>query len=199
MSGTAPDAAALAVGVPPKELREGDRVEATVTGLVAYGAFVVTREGHRGLIHISEISDWYVEDVRDYFRVGEVVTVEVVGREERTGKYAFSTRRVGGKQPLRQEPRGSRRDAGPRSRPVAHPRRGPAGDEQLIAEFVARRVGQLGVDDRQQLRGLVARHGGVRVALALAGTGRRFPSASALIHWVAKQLEPRRHAGIGSR
>ncbi|HEY8551849.1 MAG TPA: S1 RNA-binding domain-containing protein [Thermaerobacter sp.] len=81
-------------------LAPGTRVHGTITGIVAYGAFVVTDDGRRGLIHISEIADWYVERAEDYFYKGERVQVEVVHFDPNSGKYAFSTRRLGGKQPL---------------------------------------------------------------------------------------------------
>ncbi|EKP94648.1 S1 RNA-binding domain-containing protein [Thermaerobacter subterraneus] len=81
-------------------LAPGTRVHGTITGIVDYGAFLVTDDGRRGLIHISEISDWYVERAEDYFYKGERVQVEVVHFDPNSGKYAFSTRRLGGKQPL---------------------------------------------------------------------------------------------------
>ncbi|ADU50305.1 RNA binding S1 domain protein [Thermaerobacter marianensis DSM 12885] len=81
-------------------LSPGTRVHGTITGIVGYGAFLVTDDGRRGLIHISEISDWYVERAEDYFYKGERVQVEVVHFDPNSGKYAFSTRRLGGKQPL---------------------------------------------------------------------------------------------------
>ncbi|GAB6877617.1 S1 RNA-binding domain-containing protein [Thermaerobacter litoralis] len=81
-------------------LTPGTRVHGTITGIVDYGAFLVTDDGRRGLIHISEIADWYVERAEDYFYKGERVQVEVVHFDPNSGKYAFSTRRLGGKQPL---------------------------------------------------------------------------------------------------
>ncbi|HEY8394471.1 MAG TPA: S1 RNA-binding domain-containing protein [Thermaerobacter sp.] len=83
-----------------KPLTPGTRVRGTITGITDYGAFLVTDDGRRGLIHISEITDWYVERAEDYFYKGERVEVEVVHFDANSGKYAFSTRRLGGKQPL---------------------------------------------------------------------------------------------------
>lgn len=83
-----------------KPLAPGTRVRGTITGITDYGAFLVTDEGRRGLIHISEITDWYVERAEDYFYKGERVEAEVVHFDANSGKYAFSTRRLGGKQPL---------------------------------------------------------------------------------------------------
>ena len=94
----APQALRDSAGLIP--LTPGSRVRGTITGITDYGAFVVTDEGRRGLIHISEITDWYVERAEDYFYKGERVEVAVVHFDPNSGKYAFSTRRLGGKQPL---------------------------------------------------------------------------------------------------
>lgn len=41
----------------------GEIVEGKVTGITKFGAFISLPEGQNGLIHISEISDDYVEKV----------------------------------------------------------------------------------------------------------------------------------------
>ena len=46
----------------------GKVVEGTVTGITNFGAFVQLPEGKSGLVHISEISDDYVERVADYLK-----------------------------------------------------------------------------------------------------------------------------------
>ena len=46
----------------------GKVVEGTVTGITNFGAFVQLSEGKSGLVHISEISDDYVEKVTDYLK-----------------------------------------------------------------------------------------------------------------------------------
>ena len=46
----------------------GKVVEGTVTGITNFGAFVQLPGGNSGLVHISEISDDYVEKVTDYLK-----------------------------------------------------------------------------------------------------------------------------------
>ncbi|HEY8449572.1 MAG TPA: S1 RNA-binding domain-containing protein [Bacillota bacterium] len=176
-------------GAAPTETRLaiGQRVTAVVTGITHYGVFVATRGGQRGLIHISEIADWFVEDARDYFWIGEEIEVEVIDSEPGTNKYAFSTRRLGGKEPL----------AGSRShrRLRLHHRHGdgqpaPEGqDEAEILTFLRRRIGSVSEEARQELARLIARHGAVRVALAVADVTKRFDGSLALIQWVGRRLE----------
>lgn len=61
------------VGVP----REGKIYEGTVSSIQAFGAFVEIMPGTDGLLHISQISDKRVSDVKDVLRRGQQVRVKV--------------------------------------------------------------------------------------------------------------------------
>lgn len=56
----------------------GDIVEGYITGIKPYGAFVYLDSAHKGLIHISEISDYYVKDVHSYVKLNDRVKVKVL-------------------------------------------------------------------------------------------------------------------------
>jgi small subunit ribosomal protein S1 len=58
-------------------LKIGDVVEGTVTGVIDFGAFVNV-DGIEGLIHISEISWERVEDPHDYLKIGEAVKAKII-------------------------------------------------------------------------------------------------------------------------
>lgn len=61
--------------------KKGQKVNAKVTSIVNYGAFCEITEGtdvFKGLIHISEISDFYVSDIREFFEIGDSIDVEVL-------------------------------------------------------------------------------------------------------------------------
>lgn len=60
-----------------KELKEGNVVKGTVTGVVDFGAFVNV-SGIEGLIHISEISWDRVENPGDYVKVGNEIEAKVI-------------------------------------------------------------------------------------------------------------------------
>ena len=49
--------------------------------LVQFGAFVRLTDGSSGLVHISEISDGYVQEVKDYLEVGMEVNVVILSTE----------------------------------------------------------------------------------------------------------------------
>ena len=50
-----------------------------ITRITSYGAFVDLGNGREGLIHISQIADEHIRRVEDYVKVGEKVTVRVIG------------------------------------------------------------------------------------------------------------------------
>jgi len=71
----------------------GTIVEGTVVKITPYGAFVELPDGRSGLVHIREIADVYVKDVRDYLKEQEKVKVKVLGLNER-GKLDLSVKQA---------------------------------------------------------------------------------------------------------
>jgi polyribonucleotide nucleotidyltransferase len=69
-------------------VKVGDVLVGKIVGLADYGAFVETEAGVRGLIHISQLADGYVERVEDVVKVGDPVLVQVI-RIDKEGRYAF--------------------------------------------------------------------------------------------------------------
>ena len=57
---------------------EGEIVNGKVTGITKFGAFVTLEGGKSGLVHISEIADTYVNDIRQYLTEGQEVKVKVL-------------------------------------------------------------------------------------------------------------------------
>jgi S1 RNA binding domain protein len=67
----------------------GSNVKGTVVKIADFGAVVRLGGGGVGLIHISEIADTFVRDVRDYLREASEVTVKVL-RVNSAGRYELS-------------------------------------------------------------------------------------------------------------
>ncbi|HRH43881.1 MAG TPA: polyribonucleotide nucleotidyltransferase [Pyrinomonadaceae bacterium] len=63
------------------EAEIGETYLGTVTRIVDFGAFVEIFAGTEGLLHISEISDRRIKDVRDELKEGQQVMVKCIGRE----------------------------------------------------------------------------------------------------------------------
>lgn len=60
------------------KIKEGSIVRGKVTGIQPYGAFVRLGDEYRGLIHISEFSDCYVKDIRNFVNVGQYIDVKIL-------------------------------------------------------------------------------------------------------------------------
>lgn len=71
----------------------GSVVEGVVTGITNFGAFVELPGGKVGLIHISEVADVYVRDVKDFLKERESVKVKVLSIDER-GKIGLSIKQL---------------------------------------------------------------------------------------------------------
>jgi S1 RNA binding domain protein len=71
----------------------GNIVEGTVVKITHYGAFVELPDGKSGLVHISEIADAYVKDVKDYLKERERVRVKILGVNEK-GKLDLSVKQA---------------------------------------------------------------------------------------------------------
>lgn len=56
----------------------GNIVEGKVQGITKFGAFVELPGGAVGLVHISEIADTYVKDVKDFIQEGDNVRVKIL-------------------------------------------------------------------------------------------------------------------------
>lgn len=67
----------------PRDLHPGQVLEGEVRNTVGFGAFVDIGVGHDGLVHISELSDGWVDNVEDVVRVGQRVRVRVQSVEKR--------------------------------------------------------------------------------------------------------------------
>ena len=74
-------------------LEAGSILEGIVVKITHYGAFVELGDGKSGLVHISEIADTYVKDVRDYLKEQERVKVKVLGYNDK-GKLDLSVKQA---------------------------------------------------------------------------------------------------------
>ena len=69
------------------ELSVGQIVDGEVSNIMKFGAFVDLADNKSGLVHISEISDDYVEKVSDFLEKGQKVKVLSI---DDSGKIALS-------------------------------------------------------------------------------------------------------------
>lgn len=71
----------------------GNKFKGKVIGIKKFGVFVELFEGKSGLVYISEVVDNYVENVEEYFFVGDEVDVKVLFIVD-DGKISFLIKKV---------------------------------------------------------------------------------------------------------
>ena len=112
-------------------LSVGAIVNGKVTGITNFGAFVEMEGGSRGMVHISEISRSYVEDIKSVLKVGQAVTVKVISVAD-DGKIALSMKQLEkaeeGKKPARDRKPRTREPMKPKKKYEPAPRVTSPGD-----------------------------------------------------------------------
>lgn len=71
----------------------GNIFEGRVTGVRPFGAFVSLPEGRVGMVHISEVSHEFVQDLAAVLHEGDEVKVQVI-QTAPDGKIALSMKRL---------------------------------------------------------------------------------------------------------
>ena len=71
----------------------GKIVDGKVTVITKFGAFVQLPEGKKGLVHISEVSEHYVKDIREHLTENQDVRVKILSISP-DGKISLSIRKV---------------------------------------------------------------------------------------------------------
>ncbi len=86
------------------ELTVGAILEGKVKSITNFGAFVSLPDNSTGMVHISEVANAYVSDIRQHLTEGQDVKVMVIGLDN--GKINLSIKRL--------EPRPQREGGAPR-------------------------------------------------------------------------------------
>ena len=119
------------------ELTVGAIVEGKVKSITKFGAFIALPENKTGMVHISEVTHAYVNDIHDHLQEGQDVKVMVIGLEN--GKINLSIRRT---QPAPQRQNFDRpkpsfdRPARP-ARPAQPAERPPQTFDDMLKRFMA--------------------------------------------------------------
>lgn len=92
------------------QLAIGDVLEGKVTGITKFGAFVELPEGKTGMVHISEVSTAYVEDISQYLEENQVVKVKVINITDE-GKISLSIKKALPREVRPQQPNQAARPA----------------------------------------------------------------------------------------
>lgn len=114
----------------------GNVFEGRVTGVKPFGAFVALPEGRVGMVHISEVSNEFVQDIAAVLHDGDIVKVQVINIAP-DGKIALSIKRLLPPSPRpAREGRGPARDSAPRVwQPKAPVRSDNMSFEDMMSRF----------------------------------------------------------------
>ena len=75
------------------ELSNGVLLDGKVKSITKFGAFVTLDGNRTGLVHISEVSTHYVNDIREHLTEGQDVRVKVISIDD-SGKISLSIRQA---------------------------------------------------------------------------------------------------------
>ena len=118
------------------QLEIGKVYDGKVKGIAQYGAFVEIEGAGTGMVHISEIANTFVKDVKDYLKENQEVKVKVLSISD-DGKIGLSIKKAAENQNEQQQPRA------PKPRPerkpnVWEPKKKPPMSELGFEEMLTR-------------------------------------------------------------
>ena len=94
----------------------GQIVEGKISGITNFGLFVDLGDGISGLVHISEVSRTYVNDIKELYKVGDTVKMKIISIGD-DGKISLSIKRALDPE-KREQPTREKRERRPQ--PVVH-------------------------------------------------------------------------------
>ena len=112
------------------ELTVGAVLEGKVRSITNFGAFIALPENKSGLLHISEVANTYVSDIRQHLTEGQDVKVVVIGVEGT--KINLSIKRLEQEAPRQRRENAPQRERAPRREPTPPP--APKTADQLFEE-----------------------------------------------------------------
>ena len=71
----------------------GSIYEGKVTGITGFGAFVQLAPGKSGMVHISEIANTFVDDIKKHIKEGDIVKVKLIGIDQ-NGRINLSIKKA---------------------------------------------------------------------------------------------------------
>lgn len=64
------------------EIKVGDIVEGTIISIKDFGAIMIFSDGRKGLLHISEVANVFIRNIKKYLKVGKTYQVKVLSIED---------------------------------------------------------------------------------------------------------------------
>lgn len=120
-----------------KDLREGMVLEGTVSNVAQFGAFVDLGVHQDGLVHVSQLSNKFVNDAREVVKTGDIVKVKVLEVDLARQRISLTMKLdAAPARPSRDgAPRENRYEGAGRGQTQARHRDEPTGDSAMAAAF----------------------------------------------------------------
>ena len=117
------------------ELTVGAVLEGKVKSITNFGAFISLPENKTGLVHISEVANTYVSDIRQHLTEGQDVKVMVISAEP--GKVNLSIKRLEAKPQRENKPQQAPRPAKVAPTPPPAPKTADQLFEEKLKQFMS--------------------------------------------------------------
>lgn len=72
----------------------GDIIEVTINNILGFGVFCKYPNNYTWLIHVSNITNSFVNNVEDYFSNGEIIKAEIISIDNDNKKLSLSTKNL---------------------------------------------------------------------------------------------------------
>jgi uncharacterized protein len=92
------------------DLAPGMKLEGVVTNVTKFGAFVDIGVHNDGLVHVSELSNRFVQEPGEVVKVGQIVKVQVLSADAKTKRIALSMKALQGPPPRTPKPQPTMED-----------------------------------------------------------------------------------------
>jgi len=126
----------------------GSIVEGKVVRIKPFGAIVLVDNNVQGLVHISHISDSFVQDINNHIAVGDVVDVKVLSIDAQNNKVSLSI-----KEAMQQSPQENRPVSAPvQPEPTAPPDPGQMFEDKFKEWLKSSNERQAGINKRNKRR-----------------------------------------------
>ncbi len=117
------------------ELTVGAVLEGKVKTITNFGAFISLPENKTGMVHISEVANTYVSDIRQHLTEGQDVKVVVISAE--AGKINLSIKRLEARPQRENKPQQTPRPARTAPTPPPAPKTADQLFEEKLKQFMS--------------------------------------------------------------
>ncbi|MHB1419841.1 MAG: hypothetical protein ACYCX4_09715 [Bacillota bacterium] len=167
-----------------------ETIEVEIDEIRPYGVFGITEHGYRGLIHISEVCNDFLQpdQLEEYFHIGEKVQIKVIQYDPEKG-WKFSCRALGGKTP-HQLPKSAKPSPNGRYKYITNGYSLSVEKElKELIDFLSKHSGDISVKAQEEIRELITVYGIAKVTIYLSQTIVSFDKSLAIVKTTREVLD----------